>query len=77
MTRKRSTSAAFSVSRIASSTVIRPRPDGDRAWDADALQFRLTLDPSLGYPPAKQTTSDANTSDQILHLLIWHYTDRD
>jgi len=52
-----------------------PEANGDRAWDADALQFRLTLDPALGYP-VRQTTSDANTSDQILHLLLWHYTDR-
>src|SRR5205085_5710714 len=43
-----------------------PEADGDRAWDADAIQFRLTLDPALGYP-VKQTTSDAGTSDQILH----------
>ena len=27
-----------------------PQVDADRAWDADACQFRLTLDPKMGYP---------------------------
>ncbi len=53
-----------------------PESNGDRAWDADSIQFRLTVDPSLGYPVVK-TTSDKESSDQIVHLLMWYYTDRE
>src|SRR5262245_62310042 len=27
-----------------------PEADGERGWDADSIQFRMTLDSSLGYP---------------------------
>ena len=49
-----------------------PEANGDRAWDADSLQFRLSLDPSLPYPLPR--TPDSN---QIVHLLLWNYFDRD
>jgi len=52
-----------------------PEANGDRAWDADAVQFRMTVDPSLGYP-VTATTSGANSSDQIIHMLLWYYADR-
>jgi hypothetical protein len=52
-----------------------PEGNGDRAWDADSIQFRLSVDPSLGFPILK-TTADKDSSDQIVHLLLWHYSDR-
>jgi DNA-binding beta-propeller fold protein YncE len=52
-----------------------PEANGDRAWDADAIQFRLTVDPTLGYP-VNETTASPDSSDQIIHLLLWYYADR-
>ncbi len=53
-----------------------PQVDADRAWDADACQFRLTLDPKMGYPVniGYGTGDMANTN--IVHLLLWYYTDK-
>jgi len=48
-----------------------PKVDAARAWDADAFQLRLALDPKMGYP---LTVSGAN--DQLVHMLFWYYTDR-
>jgi hypothetical protein len=48
-----------------------PESNGDRAWDADSLQFRLSLDPELGYPLPRSPDSD-----QVVHLLLWRYSDR-
>jgi hypothetical protein len=55
-----------------------PKVDGDRAWDADALQFRLCLNPKLGYPlhDPQAFTPTARPNDQLVHLLLWYYTDR-
>ena len=59
-----------------------PRVTGDKGWDADACQFRLTLDPSQAYPvPENQFMySGANhpkdTRDDLRHLTLWYYTDR-
>jgi hypothetical protein len=55
-----------------------PKVDGDRAWDADAFQFRLCLNPKLGYPvnEGQAYTSAAKPNDQLVHLLLWYYTDR-
>src|SRR5262249_9199717 len=54
-----------------------PKVDGDRAWDADAFQFRLCLNPKLGYPvnEGQAYTSAAKPNDQLVHLLLWYYTD--
>ncbi len=58
-----------------------PKVNPGRAWDADAVQFRLTLDPSVGYP-VRESAFDyrgenavKDTRDDIVHLLLWHYTD--
>jgi hypothetical protein len=58
-----------------------PKINPDKAWDADAVQFRLTLDPTAGYP-VRETTFDykgkqakPDTRDDIVHLLLWNYTD--
>jgi len=58
-----------------------PRVDPGKAWDADAVQFRLTLDAAAGFP-VRETTFDykgkdakQDTRDDIVHLLLWQYTD--
>lgn len=52
-----------------------------QAWDADAVQFRLTLDPAVGYP-VRQSSFDyrgddakKDVRDDIVHMLLWYYTD--
>ncbi len=58
-----------------------PKVTANRAWDADACQFRLVLDPEAGYPVQESSFNyrGANASkdarDDIVHLLLWHYTD--
>ncbi len=52
-----------------------PEVEGDVAWDADAFQFRLVVDPSLGYP-IKDSVWSKDPSDQVIHLLMWYFTDR-
>lgn len=58
-----------------------PEANTDKAWNADAVQFRLTLDPEIGYP-VRETTfqykgkdAQLDTRDDIVHLQLWHYTD--
>jgi hypothetical protein len=55
-----------------------PKVNGDTAWEADAFQFRLCLDPKLGYPlnEGQAFTSAAKSNHQLVHLLLWYYTDR-
>jgi hypothetical protein len=52
-----------------------PEAEGDFAWDADSFQFRLVLDPKAGYP-VNATTWDRTKNEQLVHLLLWNYTDR-
>ena len=58
-----------------------PQVNPERAWDADAVQFRLTLDPEAEFPvPESAFTyrgadAPADTRDDIVHLLLWQYTD--
>lgn len=64
-----------------------PAVNAERAWDADAVQFRLTIDPAAGYP-VRESSFDyrrkggrnapappEDTRDDIVHMLLWHYTD--
>ena len=58
-----------------------PQVAPEKAWDADSCQFRLTVDPAVGYP-IRETAFDyrganakVDTRDDIVHLLLWHYTD--
>ena len=48
-----------------------PKVDADRAWDADAFQLRMALDPKMGFP-----INVAGANDQLVHMLLWYYTDR-
>jgi hypothetical protein len=58
-----------------------PKTNADRAWDADAVQFRLVLDPEAAYPVQESSfqyrvpNPPEDTRDDIVHLLLWHFTD--
>ena len=56
-----------------------PQVAPDKAWDADSCQFRLTVDPAAGYPINENgydyTGGKVDTRDDIVHLLLWNYTD--
>src|SRR5581483_735806 len=52
-----------------------PNVTGDTGWDADACQFRMTLDPSKPYP-LPNTYGQSNNDRSIVHLTLWNYTDR-
>ena len=58
-----------------------PAVNPDRGWDADSCQFRLTIDPKVGYPILDESSfkyhgKDApkDTRDDIVHLTLWYYT---
>jgi hypothetical protein len=51
-----------------------PKVEGETAWNADAFQFRLCLNPKLGYPLQEAVPPKPN--DQLVHLLLWYFTDR-
>jgi hypothetical protein len=53
-----------------------PKVNGDGAWNADALQVRLCLNPKAGYPIHESTAPDPKPNDQLVHMLLWYYTDR-
>jgi hypothetical protein len=57
-----------------------PQANGSRGWDADACQFRLSLDPAQPYPLTASVWElrggAAETRDDIVHLTLWNYTDR-
>ena len=58
-----------------------PKVDADRGWDADSCQFRLVVDPEADYPVKESKfkyggkNAPEDTRDDIVHLLMWHYTD--
>jgi len=52
-----------------------PLVDPDRAWDADACHLRMVLDPAQGYP-VNQGTYNPVPNDQMVHMILWYYTDR-
>ena len=53
-----------------------PKVNADRAWDADAFQLRLALDPKLGYPINESSMENVKPNDQLCHLLLFNYTER-
>jgi len=52
-----------------------PWVDGHKAWDADACQFRMVLDAAQGWP-VRQSSFRRDKNDQMVHLTLWHFTDR-
>ncbi|MBC2602531.1 sugar-binding protein [Puniceicoccus vermicola] len=63
----------------------RHNPDvtGDKGWDADSAQFRITVDPSREYPEEESAFKYSrnkelvDSRDDIKHLTLWYYTDKD
>ena len=59
-----------------------PKVDAHKGWDADACQFRIVVDPAMGYPvretafTCRKKGGPKDTKDAIKHLLLWYYTDR-
>jgi hypothetical protein len=53
-----------------------PYVEANRGWDADSCQFRIVLDPSLGYPVNSSTWKPEPLIEKLLHLTLWYYTDR-
>lgn len=52
-----------------------PKVDGDKGWDADSCQFRIALDPKLGYPVKIGWGNGDMANPNIVHLTLWYYTD--
>ncbi len=58
-----------------------PKVRPHRAWDADACQFRLLINPEAEYPVLESAfayrgpNAAPDTRDDIVHLLMWHFTD--
>ncbi len=58
-----------------------PRTDPMQGWNADSCQFRLTIDPKVGYPILDESSfkysgkKDQDTRDDIVHLTLWYYTE--
>lgn len=53
-----------------------PLVNAEKAWDADAFQFRLVLDPKLGFPIHESSLDHPKPNSAICHLLMWYYTAR-
>lgn len=50
-----------------------PAVNPDFGWDGDAFQFRLCLDPALGYP-LKIGGYDRTPNENLVHMTLWHHT---
>ncbi|HYG35251.1 MAG TPA: FlgD immunoglobulin-like domain containing protein, partial [Clostridia bacterium] len=53
-----------------------PHSNADRAWDADAFQLRLMMNPSMDYPVDMEPGDQKPEDHSLAHLLFWYYTDR-
>ncbi len=53
-----------------------PTVDADKAWDADACQFRLSLDPKMGYPLHIGYGQGDVKNMNLVHMTLWNYTDK-
>lgn len=71
--------ALYISCRVADPTPMLNRADPtvnpDFGWDGDAFQFRLCLDPALGYPLAIGNY-DRTPNEALVHMTLWYYTDR-
>ena len=58
-----------------------PDANANKAWDADACQFRMTVNPKAEYPlnetvfKYRADKSLTDKRDDIIHLTLWYYTD--
>ena len=53
-----------------------PAVEGDRGWDADSCQYRMTLDPGMGYPIEIGYGAGDMENPSVIHLTLWHFTDK-
>ncbi len=53
-----------------------PLVNAEKAWDADAFQFRLVLDPKLGFPLHESSLDSPKPNPAICHMLLWYYAAR-
>lgn len=59
-----------------------PVAKGNKVWDADSMQFRMTFDPDRPYPETENTSlytrgsTAKDVRDDIKHLTLWYYTDQ-
>ena len=71
--------ALYISSRVADPTPLLNKADPavnpDFGWDGDAFQFRLCLDPGLGYP-LKIGGYDRTPSEMLVHMTLWYFTDK-
>ncbi len=69
--------ALYVSSRVADPTPLLnqadPAVNPDFGWDGDAFQFRLALDPNLGYP-LKIGAYDRHPTNMLVHVTLWHHT---
>lgn len=58
-----------------------PVAHGDKGWNADSVQFRMTFDPQRPYPETeavfeyRRDKTKVDLRDDIKHLTLWYYTD--
>ncbi len=53
-----------------------PKVNAEKAWDADAFQFRLVTNPKLPYPIHESSRDKPKPNPGICHIQTWYYTDR-
>jgi len=53
-----------------------PAVTPDSGWDGDSCQFRLTLDPTMGYPISIGYGQGDMANPNVLHMTLWYYTDK-
>ena len=60
-----------------------PAVTGFKGWDADSIQFRMVVDSSKPYPETagiwelKDDPNLVDSRDDLKHLTLWYYTDRE
>ena len=53
-----------------------PKAEGANGWDADACQFRMSIDPTKPYPPIAAVYDPVTAEDpSYVHMTMWYYTD--
>jgi hypothetical protein len=52
-----------------------PKVNATQGWNADSCQFRMILDPAQGFP-VTESSFTKKPNDQMAHLTLWYYTDR-
>ncbi len=54
-----------------------PAAEGDKGWNGDACQFRISVNPTLPYPlPFSTYAQTGKDNPAPTHLTLWYYTDK-